>query len=292
MRKGLRRSVGIFILINAVFICMVLIQPEETVSVAGKPEGVALPVIMYHQLSGNYKNWNDYVISPEKFEADIELLNSMGYTPVSAQQLIAYTGGRGTLPQKPLLITFDDGDENFYKLAWPIIKKHSIPVVLSPVAEWVEEASTEGEKASKPYITFEQAQEMEESGLVEIENHTYNLHSYNRSRKGVLNNHGEPLQQYRKAIMNDLEKAQSLWRMYLGQSPVVFTYPYGFFNDQSELVIRALGFKITLTCNEKVNRVSEPESLYLLGRYNRSNSLSSEGFIGKINKLVEAINKA
>ncbi|SDN92262.1 polysaccharide deacetylase family protein [Acetanaerobacterium elongatum] len=292
MHKRLLKTMLSFLLILIIqpaCVQPVYAQPEKALATPAKPDSVALPIIMYHQLSQDYRCWNDYVVGPEKLESDLEALSALGFTPVYIKQLTEYANGRCKLPEKPILLTFDDGDINFYRLVYPIIKEYNVPVVLSPVAKWVEAAS-DAAHPKGAYITFSQAQEMEQSGLVEFGNHTYGLHSCSCTRRGVLSNPGEDPAQYRTAIYNDVGKAQSLWEKATGTKPAAFTYPYGFYSKLSEEVLHSMGFTVTLTCYEKVNRISGPESLYLLGRYNRPNSISSEAFFNRINRLVEKAN--
>lgn len=281
MAKRFFRAAALLILL-----CLLVLSETaaESALPAGAKEGAVLPVIMYHQLSEDYRSWNGYVLDPQKFRADLRNLAGLGYTPVSVKELTDYAGG-GELPEKPVLLTFDDGDESFYTIVYPIIQEFDVPVLLSPVGEWVEQAS-EKDADQNGYVTFGQVREMLESGLVEIGNHTYALHN-SRTRRGVEKRYGESSWEYREALVSDIVKAQRLWQVNLGLDPTAFTYPFGFYSGESEEVIRPLGFAVTLTCREKVNRISGPESLYLLGRYNRPNGISSADFLAEIDRLVK-----
>lgn len=266
-------------LIICVLLCTPRVTPVHSIS------SFYLPILMYHQLSENPVQWNSYVLSPTVFEDDIHTLIQNGYTPVSTQQIKSYVTKQQAPPKKPVLITFDDGDSSFYHLAWPIIKKLDLPVLLSPVASWVEQSSQD--KSNHQHMTFEQIQEMVNTGLVEVGNHTYNLHKESSPRKGVLRHPGESMAQYRQQVIADIDKAQALWTQHLGQSPDVFTYPYGFCNDFSETVIQEMGFAFSITCHERINVVSNAQSLYALGRFNRPSGINSLTVVNKIDHLVE-----
>ena len=82
-----------------------------TITALAAQEGVEVPVIMYHSVLKDEAQHGAYVISPAEFEKDLLWLKENGYTTVSTGELIAYTQG-GTLPEKPVLITFDDGYYN------------------------------------------------------------------------------------------------------------------------------------------------------------------------------------
>ena len=75
---------------------------------------------MYHHLEDNINNTT--VISPKSFENQMKLLKMEGYQAISAQQLYDYLNDQAPLPQKPVLITFDDGYFSNYEKAYPILK--------------------------------------------------------------------------------------------------------------------------------------------------------------------------
>ena len=76
-------------------------------------ERVSLPIVMYHHISADPARSGDYVITPATMEADLEYLRDAGYTSVSAAQLTAWSRGEARLPEKPVMITFDDAQESF-----------------------------------------------------------------------------------------------------------------------------------------------------------------------------------
>ena len=83
--------------------------------------GVFLPVIMYHSVHEGAPQ--DYVVTPSQLEDDLNWLAENGYSSVTAQELVDYTLGKGDLPEKPVLITFDDGFYNNLSLALPLLEK-------------------------------------------------------------------------------------------------------------------------------------------------------------------------
>ena len=69
--------------------------------------GVSLPVLMYHSVAPVPEQ--QYCVTPETLESDLRYLQAHGYETVSPEELVAYTNGNGTLPEKPVMLTFDDG---------------------------------------------------------------------------------------------------------------------------------------------------------------------------------------
>lgn len=244
---------------------------------------VELPVVMYHSVLKDPARHGKYVISPAEFESDLLYLKRQGYTTILMQDLIDYTQG-GALPEKPILITFDDGYYNNYFYAFEIAQRQQCKFVISPICKCTEDFSATGEtNAYYTHVTWDHLTEMVDSGLVEVQNHSYNLHKSNGGRLGVQKLPGESETAYRSMLSADLEKAQSLFKEHLGKAPSTFVYPFGATSASTPEIVRELGFSATLTCREKLNQITrDPESLYGLGRYLRVSGISSETFFQKL----------
>ena len=99
------------------------------VSVRAVEESVEIPVVMYHALLKDEAQHGRYVISPAEFENDLLYLKKHGYTTILVEDLIAYTQG-ASLPEKPVLLTFDDGYYNNYLYAFPLAQKYQCKFVI------------------------------------------------------------------------------------------------------------------------------------------------------------------
>ena len=149
-------------------------------------KGISLPIIMYHNILKDPAMQGDYVISPELFEQDLQYLQANGYTGISMQDLLDYVNQGTPLPEKPVLLTFDDGYYNNYFYAYPLAKQYDFKMIISPVGMLTEKFSnTEDISPYYSHITWENIKEMLESGIVEFQNHTYNLHTNDGARKGA-----------------------------------------------------------------------------------------------------------
>ena len=122
-----------------------------------------------------------------------------------------------------------------------------------------------------------------DSGLVEFQNHSYNLHKTGGSgRKGVGKIKGESAAHYQKVIREDIQKAQERYHEMTGWTPTTFTYPFGAVSEDSYDVLKELGFCASLDAQSKVFRVTREEScLWRIPRYNRSNKTSAEAIFRK-----------
>lgn len=244
-------------------------------------EKIFLPVIMYHSIHNGATQ--DYVVTPEQLENDLKYLEKNGYTTVTAQQLVDYANDRGTLPEKPVMITLDDGFYNNLYYLVPMLEKYDMHAIVSIVGSFVDNnAVADPHVPTYSYLTWEDINELINSERIEIGNHTYNMHSRNGERKGCSIMTGESCEIYSERLNEDIALLQSETQQNADYVPFVFAYPYGYISKESIPVLKENGFLITLTCFEKPNYIiRDPECLYNLNRYNRSGSYSTEEFMQK-----------
>lgn len=263
----------------ALLLALILGGAVCVTALAAESEKVSVPVLMYHSVLKDPKRLGKYVISPAELEKDMKYLKENGYTPVSAEELIAYTEKRGDLPEKPVMLTFDDGYYNNYVYAYPLAQQYETKIMISPIGCQSDLCSREGERLSAYYshITWDQAAEMSASGLVDIENHSYNLHKSDGARLGTKRLPGEDEEDYKHMLVEDVHQLQSKITDATGREPLCFVYPFGAISKETPEIIKEMGFKMTMTCEEKMNTVvRNPDCLYNMGRYLRTQNRSAE----------------
>lgn len=256
----------------------------QAVSAAFGGESVKLPIIMYHSVLKDQAQAGKYVISPSTLAADLDYLTAHGYETVTVTDLVRYVDELGELPEKPVMITFDDGHYNNYLYAYPLLKERGMKAVVSVIGKETEQYSESGqENAYWSYLTLDRLREISADGVFEVQNHSYDLHE-NDARKGALRMRGESLESYRSLLVEDTERTQKLLIEGGVPTPICYTYPYGACSRESEEVIKSLGFLCTMGCEERTNtlRRGDPDCLYRLGRYNRPAGVSAERFLGKV----------
>ena len=249
-------------------------------------DSVELPIIMYHGIIKEQKLQGRFVISPNTFESDLKYLKENGFNTIFVQDLIDYVYNNTPLPEKPIMITFDDGYYNNYLYAFPLVKKYNSKMVLSPIGYFTDKYSEIPDThASYAHVTWDNINEMVDSGLVEIQNHSYNLHSNKKSRKGAQKIKSESVEHYKNVLEKDLSTMQDKALKYTGKAPTAFVYPFGAVSEISLDILKQMGFKSTLICESRINHITkDPKCLYNLGRYIRTNKPSSPEFFGKIIK--------
>ena len=248
----------------------------------GAEQGVRLPVIMYHSIYSGTPG--DYIVTPEQAESDLRWLKDHGYTAVSAEEVIEYTEGHGELPEKPVMITLDDGFYNCLSEYLPLLEKYDMCAVMAIVGKYTDDlAPADPHIPSYSYLTWNDVKELYDSGRIEIASHTYDMHSLKGRRKGCMIAAGESDDDYREALSADISLLQKAVYSRIGVSPKVFAYPFGGISRQSIPVLRSCGIRMTLTCYEKPNMIThDPDCLYGICRYNRSGLYSTEQFMKKL----------
>lgn len=274
-----------FFLTGVLVFCMALCIVINPTVLAVKDNTQSFVIIMYHHISKNNNLIGDYVISPDELENDFKYLKSRGYQTLSVRDLYALDKGEKQLPQKSVMLTFDDGQESFYKYAYPLLKKYNFSAVFSVIGSYTEQFSKiqEGD-VEYSHVTWQQIKEMSTEGMVEIGNHSYNMHSNSGvGRSGVTQMSGESDENYRIELEADILKFNSLFLKNVGFAPDIYTYPFGRYSNLTEDIIKECGFSAVFTCYEKrIVPNSSDDWLFKLGRYNRSGKESTESFFKKL----------
>ncbi|MCL2313198.1 MAG: polysaccharide deacetylase family protein [Firmicutes bacterium] len=252
-------------------------------------EVLYLPVIMYHSILINPKK-NIYIISKDLFRQDLEYLKENGYTTILVKNLIRYTENKEDLPEKIILLSFDDGAFNNFKYAFPLVQQYGMSAVVAPIGHLAsmytdavkkieEKENVEYSHASWPHL-----KEMADSGLVEIQNHTYKMHEIG-DRLGCKKKKNESLEEYEKKFVSDISKAQNIISEKIGVTPTAFFYPFGACSKCSVNILKKMGFKATFLCESKINKIKrDPESLFGLYRFLRDPEIPSSKFFKNILK--------
>ncbi len=260
--------------------------------VSAQDTAVPLPVAMYHSVTDQGESPGEYVISPSMLEKDLQWLSQHGYETVVVGDLVSHVENGTPLPEKPVMLTFDDGYYNNYRNAYPLLQKYGMQAVLSPVGTLVEqftETDDPEEHEVWSYCTSGELQEMAASGVVEIQNHSDDFHELT-PRRGCLRKSGEDEATYRNIFFEDTRKAQELFRSIGISPPVCYTYPYGARNAETDALVQEYGFVASLSCEEGITCITrDAASLKNIRRYNRDGRISSEQFWQKVLGQLEEV---
>lgn len=266
-----KRQVFFSLFALIVVVCSLVFRPAGAPAVS-EEKGIALPVLMYHQVLDLPSKLGKYVVSPAELESDMKLLTDMGFETVTVNDLIDFCDGKRNLPKKPVMLTFDDGYETDYINVFPLLQKYNMKAVFSVVGSYAEKYSEPNidKHINYAHLSWDEMREMSKSGLCEFQNHSYDMHSLN-GRRGALKKRGEDSEHYLKVMEEDIKHSQTLFYDNLGFAPRCFTYPFGSENDALREIIASHGFSASLGTYEKINMLTGArDELYDIRRYNRA----------------------
>lgn len=201
--------------------------------------GAGVPILAYHQV-GDLQEI--YSVTAEEFDQQMQFLQSHGYTAISLAELFAAKNGAKQLPDKPVIISFDDGYADNYSAALPIMEKYGMKGTVFVIS---------GQVGQPDYLTWQQIKEMQARGT-EIGSHT---HSH-----VALTEIGQP------QLQDELQRSKQILETNLGTSIEFLAYPYGQFNTQIIAALEQAGY--TGACTGEPGLGTTAGNAYKLKRVN------------------------
>jgi peptidoglycan/xylan/chitin deacetylase (PgdA/CDA1 family) len=199
-----------------------------------KIKKLTLPILMYHHV-GSVPNPRDQLrkeltVSPEDFEKQVSWLKNSGYKTVSLENLLDFSKGKYKMPEKPTIFSFDDGYQDAFANAVPILKKYGFTGTFAVITQFP------GIKyADNVYASWQEIQKAKSLGM-EIISHTQDHFD------------GTNPKYTQKFIYKNLEESQADLKKNLNFTPLPFLiYPYGHYNSDYIQTARSVGFRIGLT---------------------------------------------
>lgn len=179
-----------------------------------------VPVLNYHQVE--QKNGNPLTLWPDQFEAQMAYLADEGYTTITIDEMMDALENGAPLPEKPVIITFDDGYADNYEYAYPILKKYGFKATIFLIYDFT--------NAYPNYLTWEQIDEMKQSGLIRFESHTMT-----HANLAELDSADE--------LRHEIADSHDLLSEKIGYDMHYIAYPGGRVNPEIEEITRAAGYR-------------------------------------------------
>lgn len=254
------------------------IKNEELEVWKEKKRTMKVPILLYHHITTDKFTAEESVslISPNDFRLHMTAI-SVHFTPISLRDYYNYVmceDGSVDIPDNPIIVTFDDGYLSNYEIAYPILKEYNIPATIFVVTDTVGAVAGEG-KVNNTHFTWEQAKEMENSGLIEIQSHTVN-----HMRMTDLS-YSEMIRQLRKSKY-DVERN-------LNRECDMIAYPYGDYNEEIKNAARTAGFKMQILVDNKTTEEEYGVNLPSEGTENVVR-MTIAGTMGNVN-VIEIIRR-
>ena len=286
----LRIAAAVIVLLGSLSFLVLRFEVVSRLAVRLDGNSARIPILMYHHFADDDSSPGT-VISAEMFESHIKALSDAGYTAISFEELFDYVYHGASLPERPLVITIDDGYMSVFETAYPILRKYDMKATVFIIGVLHGETLYKDTQYPVYPLHFGDAEalKMVESGTISIQSHSFDMHQnepYETGpfRKGVLRMSGEGKEDYIEAFNADFERAASQIENMVGVRPSVYSYPYGRHSKLSEKLLRDNGVKATVTIRKGISIVKRdsPESLFGLKRYNVRGDMTAEKLLALI----------
>lgn len=210
------------------------VQQKKPVTVANAASILAkkeVPVLCYHHIRepkpGQSETLKSYSVSPSQFAELMEALKDSGYETILPNQLYDYLVHDGPLPAKPVMLTFDDTDEEQFTIAYPEMKKYGFKGVFFIMTVSI----------NRPrYMTANQLKQLADDGNA-VESHTWDHHM-------VTKYQGED---WNKQLVQPKKKIEEI----TGKTANYFAYPFGLWNRASFPELNKAGYKMAFSLSGK-----------------------------------------
>ena len=197
-------------------------QPESDAPPA-PAGGVRVPILVYHSVRpsivGQTPIQRELEVEPAVFDRELSYLKEQGYTVIALDPLVDHLTKGTLLPSKPVVLTFDDGWENQYENALPILEKHGVTATFFVYTNAL---------GHKHFMTWEQIKNLDARGMT-IGAHT-KTHPY-------LPKLADPAR-----LRDEIIGSKKALEQFLGKKVRLFAYPFGHYNEQIIAIVKEAGF--------------------------------------------------
>ncbi|MFC8676594.1 polysaccharide deacetylase family protein [Streptomyces griseorubiginosus] len=220
-----------------------------------------VPILMYHAVATDPNDATRVLsVSPDAFAEQMAIIGALGCTPLRTDDLAARWRDGRPLPERPVLITFDDGYEGVHRHALPVLAKHGFPATVFVSTGWIRGAHDMG-GGLDAMLDWDQVRELASAG-VEIGGHTHT--------------HPQLDQLDDSALRHELIHSREIVGDELGTVPLSLAYPYGYSSRRVREAVRETGYGQALAVNNALAR--RRQGPYALTRLTVRRATTTEEF--------------
>lgn len=212
-----------------------------------------VPVLCYHNF--NPTTPGSMNLTPQRLETQFKWLKDNGFTVIPLKEVVAYLQGkRPALPKKSVVITVDDGWHSVYSYVRPLAEKYHYPVTLFVYPQTI--------SSGKNALTWQQLKELQNTGLFDIQGHTYSHPNFKQEKKHL----SEP--NYEKFVKNELVNSKKILEEKLGHPVSLLAWPFGIYNQYLEQEAANAGYEMAFsidgrTANKSFRPMAQPRFMII-----------------------------
>ncbi|MGB3200557.1 MAG: polysaccharide deacetylase family protein [Nodosilinea sp.] len=211
-----------------------------------------VPILMYHDVLEPPEVFFD--LTPADFEAHLQTILDNGLTPISPDQLVQHLRTGAPLPEKPILLTFDDGYAGHYEHVYPLLRKYQVPAMF-----FVFPGKVDGDVAGRSTVTWDQLKTMAADPLVTIASHSVTHPADLRTLSD-------------EDLAYEVVESKRRLESELGVPMRYFSYPTGHYDERVAQAVDRAGYLAAFTMREQNEQFAgASESLLAIERFGQSN---------------------
>ena len=227
--------------------------------------------LTFHDVRDDVENQTDrdmYAISTKNLAQYLAWIKKEGWKPIRLEDVWAARQKRQILPERAVLLTFDDGALSSYSKVYPLLKQYNIPAVFAIPTSWINGNTQAGYEAygQGNLMNWNQMREMQKSGLVEFVSHSNDLHKgiqanpqKNMEPAAIVReyfpqlNRYETDAEYKTRVVGDLKKSKQVLDHELGIDTKAIFWPYGAVTPEAEEFAKQAGLPMSFSLGSVVS---------------------------------------
>jgi len=235
-----------------------------------------IPILMYHQVSHHpHPNYREYTVTDKAFAAQMRILKTLGFKPISFNQLVDYKNGVAKLPSRPVIITFDDGMQDAIDNAIPILKKLGFAAVFYIPTEYVGKKSSW--MLSEVNVEF---QVIDWTTVKSLDSMGFEVGAHSMSHPHLDKISSDDCYRELSGSRHKLEEV-------LGHAVRHMAYPFGDYNERLKTLVYESGYDTACTTEEAI--ASLDSDMLTFPRLNMGMDAELLNFLCKINSADSPI---
>ncbi|EMM77861.1 polysaccharide deacetylase family protein [Leptospira santarosai] len=213
--------------------------PTPSYTIQGIESGGGVPVLCYHHLAPEGGPMGGYNLHPNLLEEQFKFLKAAGYNTVRLDQFYAYINGKkpSDFPERPILLTFDDGSKTHLEVLVPLLKKYGFTASIFIYPSIIS-------SGKKYYMTWDQLRKALDSGVLDL-----GSHSLYHPKLPIMS---------RALIRKQLAESKQILETKTGRKVIDLAYPFGLFDPRVIEEAKAIGYRMAFTVNPGKNLPGTP----------------------------------